>query len=86
MENKENRTCAFNECLAYHDGKEIHYFYGKHPGELSDKMQGMETKEKWSRSLNGTYVNSEKVTEEGYKIVPGDIISIGDVKLRVEAY
>ena len=48
MENKENRTCAFNECLAYHDGKEIHYFYGKHPGELSDKMQGMERKEKWS--------------------------------------
>ena len=28
MENKNNRTCAFNECLAYHDGKEIHYFYG----------------------------------------------------------
>ena len=24
MENKNNRTCAFNECLAYHDGKEIH--------------------------------------------------------------
>ena len=31
MENKENRSCAFNEFLAYHDGKEIHYFYGKHP-------------------------------------------------------
>ena len=31
MEDKENRKCAFNECLAYHDGKEIHYFYGKHP-------------------------------------------------------
>ena len=31
MENKKNRKCAFNECLAYHDGKEIHYFYGKHP-------------------------------------------------------
>ena len=23
MENKENRNCAFNECLAYHDGNEI---------------------------------------------------------------
>ena len=34
MENKENRSCAFNECLAYHDGKEIHYFYGKHPRKL----------------------------------------------------
>lgn len=31
MENKENRSCAFIECLAYYRGKEIHYFYGKHP-------------------------------------------------------
>ena len=31
MEGKKNRECAFSECLAYHDGKKIHYFYGKHP-------------------------------------------------------
>ena len=48
MENKENRDCAFNECLAYHDGKEIHYFYGKHPGILANKIQGLDRKEKWS--------------------------------------
>ena len=30
MENKKNRKCEFNECLAYYDGKEIRYFYGKH--------------------------------------------------------
>ncbi len=42
--------------------------------------------EGWSCSLNGTFVNSEKVTKEGHEIVPGDIISIGDMKLRVEAY
>lgn len=48
MENKENRNCAFNECLAYHDGNEIHYFYGKHPGDLSYKIQGLDRKEKWS--------------------------------------
>ena len=48
MENKNNRTCAFNECLSYHDGKEIHYFYGKHPGNLSNKIQGIDRKEKWS--------------------------------------
>lgn len=48
MENKDNRKCAFNECLAYHDGKEIHYFYGNHPGNLSDKIQGQDRKEKWS--------------------------------------
>lgn len=48
MENTENRSCAFNECLAYHDGNEIHYFYGKHPGNLSYKVQGQDRKEKWS--------------------------------------
>ena len=31
MEDRENRKCAFNECLAYYDGNKIHYFYGKHP-------------------------------------------------------
>ncbi len=34
MENKNDRECSFNECLAYHDGKEIHYFYGKHPRKI----------------------------------------------------
>lgn len=48
MENKDNRSCAFNECLAYHDGKEIHYFYGKHPGNLSYEIKGLDRKEKWS--------------------------------------
>ena len=48
MENKNNRKCAFNECLAYHDGKEIHYFYGKHHGNLSTEVQGQDRKEKWS--------------------------------------
>jgi XTP/dITP diphosphohydrolase len=48
MENKDNRACAFNECLAYHDGKEIYYFYGKHPGNLANKIQGLNRKEKWS--------------------------------------
>ena len=42
--------------------------------------------EPWRRSLNGTYVNSNEIDEEGCKIVPGDIISIGDIKLRVEGY
>ena len=38
----------------------------------------------WKRSLNGTFVNSTEVTFAGMLINPGDIISIGDVKLRVE--
>lgn len=40
----------------------------------------------WKSSLNGTYVNSSEVTTAGMPIRPGDIISIGDVKLRVEGY
>ena len=40
----------------------------------------------WKLSLNGTYVNSAEVTMNGMRIVPGDIVSIGDVKLRVEGY
>ena len=48
MEGKENKSCRFEECLAYHDGKKIHYFYGKHPGNISDKIQGNDLKEKWS--------------------------------------
>lgn len=42
--------------------------------------------EPWHRSLNGTYVNSMEIDDSGYKLVPGDIISIGDIKLRVEGY
>lgn len=53
---------------------------------VRDGQWDKETKKKWSRSLNGTFVNAERVSEEGHKIVPGDIISIGDIKLRVEAY
>lgn len=48
MEDKDDRECAFNECLAYHDGNEIHYFYGKHPGYVSKKIQGLDRNEKWS--------------------------------------
>ncbi|NDV57874.1 FHA domain-containing serine/threonine-protein kinase [Bacteroides sp. 519] len=40
----------------------------------------------WKLSLNGTYVNSTEVTTNGFYISPGDIISVGDVKLRVEGY
>lgn len=38
----------------------------------------------WKQSLNGTYVNSNEVDSRGLIIKPGDIISIGDVKMRVE--
>lgn len=40
----------------------------------------------WRRSTNGTYVNSREVPVNGMCFNPGDIISIGDAKLRAEAY
>ncbi len=40
----------------------------------------------WKESLNGTYINSTEVDKYGLPFHPGDIISIGDVKLRVEGY
>ncbi len=40
----------------------------------------------WRRSTNGTFVNSKEVSVNGLVFNPGDIISIGDTKLRAEAY
>lgn len=40
----------------------------------------------WRNSMNGTFVNSMEVTKEGYPLQIGDIISVGDTKLRIEAY
>ena len=40
----------------------------------------------WQESSNGTYVNSTQVTKQGHILKIGDIISIGDVKMRFENY
>ena len=40
----------------------------------------------WNSSTNGTYVNSQWVTTDGVGFITGDIISVGDVKLRFESY
>lgn len=48
MQGITNRKCCFKECLAYHDGKEIHYFYGNHPGRLTNEIRGNDTNKKWS--------------------------------------
>jgi len=40
----------------------------------------------WKNSLNGTFVNSTEVSLNGVEIYPGDIITVGDVKFRVEGY
>ena len=48
MNGIKNRKCAFKECLAYYDGKEIKYFDGNHDGELSEEILGVDKSEKWS--------------------------------------
>lgn len=48
MENEPNRSCRFEECLAYFDGTQIRYFYGRHPGNLTYQMEGQNREEKWS--------------------------------------
>lgn len=53
---------------------------------IRDGQWDKDAKTKWVRSLNGTFLNSQEMNDEGDKITPGDIISIGDVKLRVEGY
>ncbi|MDR1938792.1 MAG: protein kinase [Tannerellaceae bacterium] len=40
----------------------------------------------WRTSLNGTYINSSEVAPDGRPFYPGDIISVGDMKLRAEGY
>lgn len=40
----------------------------------------------WKDSLNGTYVNSDHVSSAGKLLNQGDIITIGDVKLKFDIY
>ncbi len=48
MEGKENRNCAFKECLSYFDGKELYQFEGLHKGTISKEILGNDTNKKWS--------------------------------------
>ena len=40
----------------------------------------------WRQSTNGTFLDSQEVSTNGIYIQPGNILSIGDVKIRVEGY
>lgn len=54
--------------------------------KIRDGQRDIHSYSGWHRSTNGTYVNSTEVSEKGYYLRDGDIISIGDVKMRFEAY
>lgn len=81
MQGKENRKCRFEECLAYHDGNKIHYFYGKHPGNLSTKIQGINRDEKWSdlwyifkpEHFNKTLAEMDSVEREERRKIDGSV-------------
>ena len=53
---------------------------------LRDGQWDASSLSKWKVSTNGTYVGSKEVPINGVIIKIGDIISIGDAKLRVEGY
>lgn len=73
---RETQSCYISRrhCVIEPDGD---YFLIK---------DGQQNGSSWKRSTNGTYVNSTEVTERGYYLAAGDIITIGDVKLRFEPY
>lgn len=64
----------------------LEYNIEKHNWLLRDGQWDVESQYKWRTSTNGTYLDSQEVTPSGVVISVGDIISIGDVKLRVEGY
>lgn len=53
---------------------------------LRDGQWDPNSSNKWKKSLNGTFVGSSEINKNGWFLKIGDIISIGDVKLRVEGY
>jgi len=60
--------------------------YSDHQWFIRDGQWDKNAANGWRNSLNGTFVNSTEASCDGMPIHPGDIITIGDVKLRVEGY
>lgn len=46
--------------------------------------QWRKTEKIWIPSTNGTYINATPVSMEGHKIFSGDIITAGEIKIKVE--
>ena len=54
--------------------------------KICDGQRDISSEAGWRESTNGTFVNSAQVSKNGYYLQSGDIITIGDVKLRFEPY
>ena len=48
MEGKQDRTCAFHQCLAYFDGHKEHIFTSEHTGLLTHAHAGTDSAQQWS--------------------------------------
>ena len=46
--------------------------------------QWQKNERRWVTSTNGTYLNVTQVSQEGLKIFTGDIITVGEYKIKVE--
>ena len=57
---------------------------GKGYWQIRDGQWDVENR-MWKNSMNGTYVNSDSVTQNGRLLKSGDIITLGDVKLKLES-
>ena len=73
---RETQSCYISRCHCTIDRDGDHFLI----------KDGQKVAGSWRRSTNGTYVNSTEVTERGFYLAPGDIITIGDVKMRFEPY
>lgn len=56
---------------------------GEASWQIRDGQWNMDNR-MWKNSMNGTYVNSESVSQNGRLLRSGDIITLGDVKLKLE--
>lgn len=64
----------------------LEYYPSANMWLLRDGQWDASSSSKWKVSTNGTYIGSKEVPINGMIIKIGDIISIGDAKLRVEGY
>ena len=46
--------------------------------------QWQKSERRWVTSTNGTYLNATSVSSQGIKVFTGDIITVGEFKLKVE--
>lgn len=66
----------FHATLRRHRSKNLWYICDGQLRMNNDTLQ-------WMPSRNGVLVNSEKVDEQGYQLMPDDIVTIGDTTIKV---